>query len=260
MNTNQINAKKEFFIRAMEKDNKDLIHAVAPADMMAIIHQCDPLHHYNGENHLLEISNADELCFDDYCFDNHCGESDYMVARDTFLMDPVRAELNKIKYEKGLITDDELLAFALFLIGDSLIVKEHEEDEDIDYRATANLVNHVASRLKFLASCMNLARYDMLNTVIQFARQDMDTPIVTSYCFDEVEMEDGGVLDYYGRMTDVAAFAHPHDMKERAYAIAKKTTDKIMKELGKRYPDVFETDGNEKVPEEEPLVERDFEG
>ena len=46
----------------------------------------------------------------------------------------------------------------------------------------------------------------------------------------------------------------------QAYAIAKKTTDKIMKELGKRYPDVFETDGNEKVPEEEPLVERDFEG
>ena len=73
-------------------------------------------------------------------------------------------------------------------------------------------------------------------------------------------MEDGGVLDYYGRMTDVAAFSHPHDMKERAYAIAKKTTDKIMKELGKRYPDVFETDGNEKVSEEEPLVERDFEG
>jgi hypothetical protein len=82
MNTNQINAKKELFIRAMEKDNKDLIHAVAPAEMMTIIHKCDPLHHHNGENHLLEISNADELCFDDYCFDNHCGESDYMERQD----------------------------------------------------------------------------------------------------------------------------------------------------------------------------------
>ena len=257
MNTNQINAKKELFIRAMEKDNKDLIHAVAPAEMMTIIHKCDPLHHHNGENHLLEISNADELCFDNYCFDNHCGESDYMVARDTFLMDPVRAELNKIKYEKGLITDDELLAFALFLVGDSLIVKEHEEDEDIDYRATANLVNHVASRLKFLSSCMNLARYDMLNTIIQFARQDMDTPIDTSYCFDEVEMEDGGVLDYYGRMTDVKEFTKLHDMKENLHIIARKAAEQMVEEYRKKYPNVG---GKKKEYEEEPLVERDFEG
>ena len=254
MNTNQINAKKELFIRAMEKDNKDLIHAVAPAEMMTIIHKCDPLHHHNGENHLLEISNADELCFDDYCFDNHCGESDYMVARDTFLMDPVRAELNKIKYEKGLITDDELLAFALFLVGDSLIVKEHEEDEDIDYRATANLVNHVASRLKFLASCMNLARYDMLNTVIQFVRQEMDTPIDTSYCLDEVEMKDSGVLNYYDRMTNVKAFTRLHDMEEGLRVLARKASEKMLEEYRKKV-------GDKKIEsEEEPLVERDFEG
>ena len=254
MNTNQINAKKELFIRAMEKDNKDLIHAVAPAGMMTIIHKCDPLHHHNGENHLLEISNADELCFDNYCFDNHCGESDYMVARDTFLMDPVRAELNKIKYEKGLITDDELLAFALFLVGDSLIVQENEEDEDVDYRAKANLVNHVASRLKFLASCMNLARYDMLNTVIQFARQEMDTPIDTSYCLDEVEMKDSGVLNYYDRMTNVKAFTRLHDMEEGLRVLARKASEKMLEEYRKKV-------GDKKIEsEEEPLVERDFEG
>lgn len=257
MNTNQINAKKEFFIRAMEKDNKDLIHVVAPADMMAIIHRCDPLHHYNGENHLLEISNADELCFDDYCFDNHCGESDYMVARDTFLIDPVRAELNKIKYEKGLITGDELLAFALFLVGDSLIVKEHEEDEDVDYRATANLVNHVASRLKFFAMCMNGERYDMLNTVIQFTRQEMDTPIDTSYCFDEVDMEDGGVLNYYARMTDVKAFTQLHDMQEGLRVLARKAAEKMVAEYSKKFPNA---NNKTKESEEEPLVERDFEG
>ena len=254
MNTNQINNRKAEFVLAMKENNRDLYRAIAPAEMMAIIHKCDPLHYHNGENHLLEISNADELCFDNYCFDNHCGESDYMVARDTFLMDPVRAELNKIKYEKGLITDDELLAFALFLVGDSLIVQENEEDEDVDYRAKANLVNHVASRLKFLASCMNLARYDMLNTVIQFARQEMDTPIDTSYCLDEVEMKDSGVLNYYDRMTNVKAFTRLHDMEEGLRVLARKAAEKMVEEYRKKV-------GDKKIEsEEEPLVERDFEG
>ena len=79
-----------------------------------------------------------------------CNDESMAEIRNSFLMDPVRAKLNKIKYEKGLIPDDEILAFALFLVGNSRIVEEYDVIDENELYDMAELVNSTANRLKFL--------------------------------------------------------------------------------------------------------------
>ena len=175
--------------------------------------------------------------------------------------------MNKYKYENALLADDEILAFALFLVGDSLIVKETEDDEDIDFSIAADLVNHVAKRLKFLLMCMNMGRYDVLNTVIQFARHEMKTPINTMYCFDAVEPNDGGVTNYFKVMTDRDEYAKHYDAWRNE--IRQRIEDeKKQKEVDNLKAQVKKLTEKPKDPpidhygikRDEPLVERDFEG
>ena len=267
MNTNQINNRKAAFVQAMENDEYDIHHAVAPAELMAILHHCDPLKYNYGVDILINSDYVNEDVLLEYMDDKHCWEHDWEAALNTFLMDPVRAKLNKYKYEKALLADDEILAFALFLVGDSLIVKEADEDEDIDYSDTADLVNHVAQRLKFLLMCMNLGRYDVLNTVIQFARSEMKTPIDTTFCFDTFEPNDGGVMNYFKVMTDHIEYGKRYD--EWMNEIHKRIEDeKKQKEVNALKAQVKKLTEKPKDPpfdhfgikQDEPLVERDFEG
>lgn len=266
MNTNQINNRKAAFAIAMENDNSDLHHAIAPAELMAILHHCDPLHYDAGIDVLLETTEVDETLLMEYMDSNACGEHDWNSALNTFLMDPVRAQLNKIKYEKGLLADDEILAFALFLVGDSLLVKEALTGREPEYDDTADLVNHVASRLKFLLMCINEGKYALLNTAIEYARREMSAFVDTSFCFDEITPSDGGVIEYYQFMTDHRVFGKKYGEWKNQFKQkfkeerAKMACEGLKKRLRTVVNEDEETDEISPSEYDEPLVERDFEG
>ena len=259
MNTNQINNRKAEFVLAMKENNRDLYRAIAPAEMMALLHNCNPVHYEEGIDVILNNTDASEDMLMEYIDSNYCWEHDWNSALNTFLMDPVRAKLNKIKYEKGLLGDDELLAFALFLVGDSLLVLKTENGDDPDCCDTANLVTHVAQRLKFLTHCMNGERYDLLNTVIEYARHEMETPVDTAYCLDTVEPHDGGVLSYYNVMTDHKAFAQEHEKWKSAFRkkVESEQIKKCISGIKEKIKDALNFSDKK---DEEPMVERDFEG
>ena len=70
----------------------------------------------------------------------------------------------------------------------------------------------------------------------------------------ENTFEDSGVLNYYDRMTNVKAFTRLHDMEEGLRVLARKAAEKMLEDYRKKVGDkTIES-------EEEPLVERDFEG
>lgn len=272
MNANQIKNRKAAFMIAMKRDNNDLHRAVAPAELMAILHHCDPLHYEKGIDILLDTSEVREDMLMEYMDSNNCWEHDWNSALDSFLMDPAREKLNKIKYEKGLLADDEILAFALFLVGDSGLVNQSENGGEPGYGDTADIVNHVAKRLKFLFMCMNEGRYDLFNTTIQYARREMKTPVDTSFCFDEFEPDDGGVIQYYKYMTDHRMFSNEYDeWKNQPRKMLENERTKIANDGLKiglqnilNKDDKKEDEEDEEFPtriiQDEPLVERDFEG
>lgn len=257
MNTKHIQNRKAAFAIAMENHGSSYLPTtIAPAEMMALVANSDPLNFWNGVNDLTEYANADENDMMEYMLNNQCSDESLSEIRHSFLMDPIRNKLNKIKYEQGLIPDDEILAFALFLVGDSLLVREADTDSYICFDDSATLVNHVANRLKFLCLCMSDGRYDLLNTVIQYARKEMCTTVATNFVFDEVEADDGGVAEYYRTMTDPEAFKKRYEANEEAFRKAMKTRAKDK--------NIFIDDQNDDIPtradQDEPLVERDFEG
>lgn len=267
MNTNQINNRKAAFTQAMEAHDKDIHHAIAPAELMAIIHHCDPLNYNRGLGILIDTTFVDEDMLMEYMDEKHCWAHDWEAALNTFLMDPVRTRLNKHKYENGLLPDDEILAFALFLVGDSLLVRETDNGEVPEYCDTADLVNHVAKRLKFLLMCLSLGRYDILNTAIQFARYEMKTNVESDFCFDSIEPDDGGVMHYFKVMTDHTEYAKHYD--EWRNSIRQRIEEeKKQKEVAALKAQVKKLTEKPKDPpidhygikRDEPLVERDFEG
>ena len=271
MNTKQISNRKAAFMLAMAEDPKDINHAVAPAELMAIIAHTNPIQFEDGIGTLFMDSGVDEETYYDYLMRRQCNDESMAEIRNSFLMDPVRAKLNKIKYEKGLIPDDEILAFALFLVGNSRIVEEYDVIDENELYDMAELVNSTANRLKFLLQCMSEGRYDILNTVIQFTHKKMETNVDCVYCFDEVTPEDGGVLEYYKQMTARVehgkTFDHETEMEKAFWERYQKSYDDwSRKQTENMSPPVsrYNDDEDDEIPkhmnDDEPLVERDFEG
>lgn len=259
MNTNQISNRKAAFLMAMEEDGTDINHAIAPAELMAIIAHTNPLKFDEGIEEVWDQSCVDEETYYNYLNRHNCTDEALAEIRHSFLMDPVRAKLNKIKYEKGLIPDDEILAFALFLVGNCRIIEECDFNDELFFEDYAELINITANRLKFLILCMNNGRFDLLNTVIQFAHKEMQTNASTEYCFAEVTPDDGGVLDYYKRMTDHVAFGEDYDLTAAAEKEFWERVNKVREERLKKN-DVEDEEIPTRIINDEPLVERDFEG
>ena len=59
--------------------------------------------------------------------------------RNAFSTDPVRMKLSQFKYESGLIPDDEILAFVLFLVADSDLVEYASATGEVEFDDLADL-------------------------------------------------------------------------------------------------------------------------
>lgn len=261
MNTNQMHNRKMALANAL-KNGKPFRYAVAPGELLALIAHSDPLDFGRGTELLLKQTKANESDFYEYQFDNRCYESALEVARNTYYMDPVRAEVNKFKYENGLLADDEVLALALFFLADSDAVINCADYGEAEFDDFANLVNHVANRMKFLLLCMRDGRYDILNTVIQFARAKKTSDIDSIFCLDTVEPDDGGTIDYFKAMIDHEAYAN-YCLKEHEKEPTRKTQRKVSfsdDDSDTDSDDDFYGDDDYDDDTGEPIVERDFEG
>lgn len=260
MNTNQINNRKAALIQSI-KNGLPLDYSVAPGEFLALVAHTDPVNFSRGFDMLLQQTKADESEFFGYQFENECYEDKLEMVRNTLYMDPVRAQINRFKYENGLIPDDEILAFVLFLIADSDLVAYATETGEVEFDDLANLINHMANRAKFLLMCLRDNRYDILNLVVQYARKEKSDQIDTLFCFDTVEPDDGGVIGYYRTLTDKDAYYEKYgDGCIPAFAGKER-----MRDLGlSDDEDDFDEDNDyeDEVEDEldEPLVERDFEG
>ena len=261
MNTNQINNRKAALIQSI-KHGIPLNESVAPGEFLALVAHTDPVNFNRGFEMLREQTKVDANEFYDYVVENECSEEKLETVRNTLYMDPVRTKINKFKYENALIPDDELLAFVLFLIADSNLVSCTNESGGVEFDDLANLINHMANRVKFLLVCLRDKRYDILNLVVQYARKKKSDQIDTLFCFDTVEPDDGGVIGYYKTLTRHEAFAKT-DGGGCTPAFA---TKECMRDLGlcNDEDDVDEDDDYEDDDYEdeldEPLAERDFEG
>jgi hypothetical protein len=117
-----------------------------------------------------------------------------------------------------MIPDDELLAFALFFIADSDLVTSANETGEVEFDDVANLINHMANRMKFFFTCLREKRYDILNLIVHYARKYKSEDVDTRFCFDTVTPDDGGVIDYFNSLVDVNAF-RSRNMQMRAERI-----------------------------------------
>lgn len=110
--------------------------------------------------------------------------------------------------------------------------------DTLAYKAKAEKYAKIISKTIILSG--------ILNAVVQFARKYKSEQIDTIFCFDKVEPDDGGLADYYKAMTDHDAFAALNDdPAEDDFDDSEEYDDKL---------DEYDRD------EEEPAVERDFEG
>ena len=205
MNTNQINNRKAQLIESI-KAGLALRNSVAPGELLALVSNADPINFERGVGVLTMQTGVDSDEMLDYQIDNECCESALEVARHTVYMDPERSMINAYKYENSLIPDDELLAFALFFIADSDLVTSANETGEIEFDDVANLVNHMANRMKFFFTCLREKRYDILNLIVHYARKYKSEDIDTRFCFDTVIPDDGGVIEYFNSLVDVNAF------------------------------------------------------
>ena len=249
MNSNQMQNRKAALTISLSS-GKDLNHSIAPGEFLALVAHTDPLNFERGLCMLKDQIKADDGEFFKYQYENECYAAALNAARNTFFMDSIRLEINKYKYMNGLLADDELLALALFLIADSIIVDESHDAGEVEFDVIANLVNHVANRLKFLVMCMRDGKYDILNTVIQFTCKYKTEDINTLFCFDTVTPDDGGVINYIRAMTDCESYGEYYDKLRKDH----KTT---CKDLGTE-DDEIDTGYGEDYGE--PLIDRDFEG
>ena len=205
MNTNQINNRKAQLIESI-KAGLALRNSVAPGELLALVSNADPINFERGVGVLTMQTGVDSDEMLDYQIDNECCESALEVARHTVYMDPERSMINAYKYENSLIPDDELLAFALFFIADSDLVTSANETDEVEFDDVANLINHMANRMKFFFTCLREKRYDILNLIVHYARKYKSEDIDTRFCFDTVIPDDGGVIEYFNSLVDVNAF------------------------------------------------------
>ena len=217
MNTNQINNRKAQIIESI-KAGLRLRNAVAPGELLALVSNADPLNFERGVGVLTMQTGVDSDEMLDYQIDNECCESALEVARHTVYMDPERSMINAYKYENSMIPDDELLAFALFFIADSDLVTSANETGEVEFDDVANLINHMANRMKFFFTCLREKRYDILNLIVHYARKYKSEDIDTRFCFDTVTPDDGGVIEYFNSLVDVNAF-RSRNMQMRAERI-----------------------------------------
>lgn len=242
MNTNTFFSRKAALKQSLAH-GESLKKSVAPAELLSLVTYTDPLNFDRGLHLLADQIGAKETDVKTYQQENECYANSLEVARNAFFSDPVRMRLNQFKYEHGLIPDDEILAFVLFLIADSDLVGYASKTSEVEFDDLADLVNHMANRAKFLLMCLREGRFDILNAAVQYARKYKSEQINTIFCFDHVEPDDGGLTEYYKAMTDHEAFA------ELNYDPTVDDWDN-----DEEYDDGFGRD------EEEPIVERDSEG
>lgn len=251
MNTNQINNRKAALIQSVKNGNP-FNKSIAPGEFLAVVAHTDPVNFNRGFEMLREQTKVDDDDFYDYMVENECSEEKLEAVRNTLYMDPVRAKINKFKYDNGLIPNDEILAFVLFLIADADLVTYANETGEVEFDDLANLINHMAARAKFLLMCLRDNRYDILNLVVQYARKEKSDQIDTLLCFDTVEPDDGGVMDYYRELTSHEAFSSKLDRDAKICEAAMREREMMER---------FSSGGNEdEYKQDEPLVERDFEG
>ena len=217
MNTNQINNRKAQLIESI-KAGLALRNSVAPGELLALVSNADPINFERGVGVLTMQTGVDSDEMLDYQIDNECCESALEVARHTVYMDPERSMINAYKYENSLIPDDELLAFALFFIADSDLVTSANETGEVEFDDVANLINHMANRMKFFFTCLREKRYDILNLIVHYARKYKSEDVDTRFCFDTVTPDDGGVIEYFNSLVDVNAF-RSRNMQMRAERI-----------------------------------------
>ncbi len=265
MNTNTIKNRKNEIVEDL-KSGKRLFRTVAPFELLTLIADLDPINFFRGTAVLADQLGADPMEMVQMCTAEQLTPPAVDVARHTFLMDDARTEINRYKYERGLLGDDEILAFALFLVVDSALVNDALEYDEVEFDDVAELVNHVASRIKFLMSCLRESRFDVLNSIIQYTKAKKSEGIDTVYLFPTIKADDGGFLDYYKAMTE----------KDEYPKYVVKEIQKFNEALKDRLDNESEDDGDETTDNaedgedddgssnyddyEEPLVERDFEG
>ena len=247
MNTNQINNRKAQIIESL-KAGLGLRNAVAPGELLALVSNADPINFERGVGVLTMQTGVDSDEMLDYQINNECCESALEVARHTVYMDPERSMINAYKYENSLIPDDELLAFALFFIADSDLVTSANETDEVEFDDVANLINHMANRMKFFFTCLREKRYDILNLIVHYARKYKSEDIDTRFCFDTVTPDDGGVIEYFNSLVDVNAF-RSRNMQMRAERIF---ADPDSKESMNFSPDDHSDD------HEDPIEEADY--
>lgn len=261
-------ANRKYAIANAIKSGKRIDHAMTPGELLGLAAFSDPLNYNRGRDMLCKQIGADDDELFDFEMDNELSDDALELARHSFMMDDTRNELNRIKYGNALIADDEILAFAYFLVTGSDIIETANNFCEVEYDDAANLVNHVANRLKFLLVCLREGRYDVLNMVIRFVRKNSDPDIDTLSIFPDVVSDDGGVVEYYQAMVDPRAYAVYRE-KERAKMLGDsegfRATENATKtdedEYADEDEDAEEDDcDNDSEDFEEPLVERDFEG
>lgn len=242
MNTNHSFNRKAALQQSIAH-GKSLTKSVAPAEFLSLVAYTDPLNFDRGVHLLADQIGVKETDIRTYQRENECYEASLESMRNAFSTDPVRMKLSQFKYESGLIPDDEILAFVLFLVADSDLVEYASATGEVEFDDLADLLNHMANRAKFLLMCLREGRFDILNAVVQFARKYKSEQIDTIFCFDKVEPDDGGLADYYKATTDHDAFAALNDDP---------TVDDWNND--EEYDDRYGRD------EEGHIVERDFEG
>ena len=260
MNANQMQNRKAALTLSLSS-GKDINHSIAPGEFLALVAHTDPLNFERGLCMLKDQIKADDGEFFKYQYENECYAAALYAARNTFFMDSIRLEINKYKYTNGLIPDDEILAFVLFLIADSDLVAYATETGEVEFDDLANLINHMANRAKFLLMCLRDKRYDILNLVVQYARKEKSDQIDTLFCFDTVEPDDGGVIGYYKTLTSQEAYADAYgDGCIPAFAAKDRMRDIGLCDDEDDYDedDDYEDESEDEL--DEPLVERDFEG
>lgn len=245
MNTNHSFNRKAALQQSIAH-GKSMTKSVAPAEFLSLVAYTDPLNFDRGVHLLADQIGVKETDIRTYQRENECYEASLESMRNAFSTDPVRMKLSQFKYESGLIPDDEILAFVLFLVADSDLVEYASATGEVEFDDLADLLNHMANRARFLLMCLREGRFDILNAVVQFARKYKSEQIDTIFCFDKVEPDDGGLADYYKAMTDHDAFAALNDnLTEDDFDDGVEYDDKL---------DGYDRD------DEEPAVERDFEG
>ncbi len=255
MNERMITNRKREIAEAV-RSGKDIRTVVAPGELLALIGHTDPVSYDRGADMFCQQVGLQPEDLFEYQLDEQLSGEALEIARNSFLMDSTREKINRHKYTNGLIPDDEIIAFAMFLVSDADIISSVNDYGEVEFDDVSDLVNHIARRIKYLLLCIQNGRYDLLNAIIQFVKRNKTDSIDTLFLFPTVETDDGGVVEFYKAWTDSNAYNAFHE-KECAKRMAAYEAEKQMRTL---VDDEEDDESDECEDYEEPLVERDFEG